>query len=647
MRLSIGVQIAAAGDFAAIAQIRCGGAGVELFIGKARKNRAGKPRETCAVSSPDVPGREPVTIVELEQKRCSLRFGSAPCSATGTPKCYQTYSTCRDKENYSPIATIKWRFVEDKYQQFAFGVFDDPDAIEANPIPCLVSVSTAESKINPGSILDGKSPFGVTAKVTIKLTDVLWDDHVGDFYVDDRPNAEVGRIRKTRGGFWSLFQVRNEISPEMTLRIYDGYVGQALSEMRQRLYLLDRIDGPNSDGSVTITGLDPLRLTDDEKAEFPRTSRLDLFGSLSIASTSVLVIGVEADVSDNFGMDGGKYLRIGNEIISYAGYADQGNGVYLLTGVARGVLGTAAEAHGDQDKCQRSAHFENEQAWRVVDYLLRNHTPMPPAFLNLPQWDEEGNQYIPTNFVTRTLSEPQSVKELCGQLSQQGLFNIWWAEFEQKIKMLAVRPPNQAPVKLTDEANNLDGTRVTMDPDARLTRVVVFYDLKGPLRSIGEPESYRYRFTSVDDEVEGITGGAVTKVIYAPWIKTRSMAVALSVKLLIRYRLIPRFMVVYVDAKDRDVQTGTVADVETASFVDAEGERMVSRWLVTGSKEVVAGHTYMLDLQTYEYVGRFAVYMADGSPDFENATEAERQSGGWFSDDNGKLADGSDGYRYQ
>lgn len=599
------------------------------------------------MTTPETPGREPVTIVELEQKRCSLRFGSAPCQAAGTPKCYQTYSTCSDTPNFTPTGGIKWRFIGDRCEIFAVADSTDADALKTNVIPCLVSVSSSQSKINPGSILDGKSPFGVTAKVTVQMTDIPWDDHIGDFYIADRSGVVAGHALPVRAGFWALFNARNELSGDMFLRIYDGYIGQELDEMRQRLYLLDRISGPNSTGSVTLTGLDPLRLTDDEKAEFPRTSNLDLYGAIGSSTTEVNVFGDEADLSDDFGMDGGRYLRINDEVLSFSGYSPQGNGIFSLTGVARGVLSTSADSHADQDKCQRAARFLNEYPWRVVDYLLDESTAIPDEFRNLDQWDEEGLLYIPTNYVSRVLSDPRPVKDLCGELCQQGLFNIWWAEYDQKIKMLAIRPPGTAPVLLTDEANNLDGTQVTMDPDARLTRIAVFYNIKDQLGSTSAPENYRYRFTSVDDEAEGVIATPITKTIYAPWITSRSSAIALAVRLSIRYRKVPRFMVVYVDAKDRDVQVGTVADIQTASFIDAEGEMMTSRWLVTGSKEVEAGHTYMLDLQTYEYVGRFAVYMADDAPNFDAATDDEKSFGGWFAGDDSKMDDGTEGYRYQ
>ena len=61
------------------------------------------------VSEPDIDrsrssGRETIVIIELEQDQCRLLYGESPCTAalgtTGTRKCYNTRSTCQDRENY-------------------------------------------------------------------------------------------------------------------------------------------------------------------------------------------------------------------------------------------------------------------------------------------------------------------------------------------------------------------------------------------------------------------------------------------------------------------------------------------------------------------------------------------------------------------
>jgi len=56
--------------------------------------------------------REPIQIVEIDLQFCGRVFGVAPCMAslTGSTvrKCYHTFGTCRDSENFlDGIKTLK------------------------------------------------------------------------------------------------------------------------------------------------------------------------------------------------------------------------------------------------------------------------------------------------------------------------------------------------------------------------------------------------------------------------------------------------------------------------------------------------------------------------------------------------------------
>ena len=153
------------------------------------------------MTTPDTVGREPRTVVEVEQPRCAKRFGVGDCSATGTPKCYNTYSTCPVQADYDGSASMRWRFGMPHPEQRSDGDFSDDDAITTNSIPSLVSVSTSESKLNPGSALDGKSPFGVTARLTATFTDIPWNDHVGDHYLPDRDWFVTGSVPEYKSSF--------------------------------------------------------------------------------------------------------------------------------------------------------------------------------------------------------------------------------------------------------------------------------------------------------------------------------------------------------------------------------------------------------------------------------------------------------------
>lgn len=589
-------------------------------------------------------GREPITVVELEQPRCALRFGIGACTATGRP-CYNTQGTCGDLPNYDGSGSIKWRFVDGRPGTYDFADYSDPDNPAADPFPCLVSVSTSENEINAGSNLDGRSPLGVTGKVSVQLQDFPTNDAAGDFYSTQRAGYEAGRPLPVRGNFWALWTARNQLFNGMYLRIYDGYAGQALQDMRQRLYVLDKVDGPNGDGAVTLSGLDPLRLAGDKKAEFPRTSKLDLYGDIDATTTGVVIFGEERDLSDAFGNTGvRRYLVIGEELIRYTGYTDQGDGQFALTGVQRGALGSAAEDHEDKDKVQRAGRYEDMQFWRVLNDMLENHTEIPTSFIPLVEWDDEGNTYLPTYRTTRTIVEPTPVVDLIGEITQQGLFYIWWSEYDQLIKMLAVRAPAAPPDVFTDETHLMRGSVLKRDPSIRITQVAVYYNQIDTFGGLEDDINYRNRFTAVDGENLGETRA---KSIYAPWVSNRTQAVQLAVRLLIRYKDVPKFLTFSIDAKDRGATVGSVLDIQTRSIVDAEGNADVNRWQVISAKELVAGHTYLLNCQTYEFEGKFGRYMADGSPDYANANEQQKTFGGWYADENGTLGDGSEGYKYQ
>lgn len=597
------------------------------------------------MSGPGVVGRRPITVIELEQPRCTHRFGEGACTATGT-LCYNTRGTCGDLPNYDGSGSIKWRFMDDRPGVFSFSDYPDTDTSELDPLPCLASVSTASSEINAGSNIDGRSPLGVTGKITVTLQDFPWNDAWGDFYLSGRSWVSAGRPLPQRGGFWALWTARNKLYNGMLLRRYDGYEGQALADMRQGVYVLDKVNGPDANGRVTLTGLDPLRLAGDKKAEFPRTSKLDLYGDINATTTAISLFGDEADLSDEFGNTGStKYISLGEELISYTGYTDDGAGVFTLTGATRAVLGTTAESHSDEDKAQRAGRYENEKFWLVLNDLLQNHTEIPSEFIPIADWNVEGNNYLPTYRTTHTVVEPTEVNKLIGQLTQQGLFYIWWSEYDREIKMLAVRPPDGSPAVFTEDANIMAGGQLKRDPEARLTQVAVFYDLKGPFESLTEDISYNRRFVAVDGENVGETRA---HKIYAPWIDSRTQAVQLATRLLIRYRAVPRFLTFTIDARDRDAgKVGEVLDIDTRLILDSEGNINRNRWQVISAKEVEAGHTYFLNCQTYEFVGRFARYMDDGAPDFDDATETEREAGGWYADDDGLMPDGSKGYQYQ
>lgn len=597
-------------------------------------------------------GREPVQLVVLEQPRCSLRFGVSPCTAVGAPKCYQTWTTCLARAAITQSGSIAWVFAKDEVLagQIIEGAHSAPfltyartgEAIRTNPIPGLVSVSGFSGRINVGAARDGESPFGVRSGVTVQLQDLAWDDHVGDFYLADRGGV--------RGTFWSKWNARNTFYSNMLLRVYSGYRGQTLDEMQQRLFILDKVSGPDASGQVTLSGIDPLRLADGKRSKFPRATDMTLVSTINNSQTTGIVItATTADISDAFGNTGTtRYLRIGSEILAYTGYTSSGSN-HTLTGVTRAALGTTAAAANADAGAQRVGRYSLINAWDALYDLLTEHTDLPASFIDKPQWDAEAADYLDGFDVSTTVAEPTAVETLAGELMQQCSFYIWWDERQQTIPLKAVRP-ERSTLRITDDLNAIAGsTALTVDPEAWFTQLFIYYLQRDPTKGF-DPTNFERVRVRVDGDVEMPAAADTTrqKIIFARWLRNEAQVQETLVRLMSRYSRPPRRMRQMLDASDGALSVADVAAVMSRCIVDSEGNEAETLWQVISEQEDVAGHSIVYEFEAFIFEGaRFGRYMADDAPDFDVADDEEKLTGGWFTDEDGLMPDGSAGYMYQ
>jgi hypothetical protein len=588
---------------------------------------------------------EPLTIVELEQPRCGLRFGVGVCTATGTPKCYQTWGSCPVKSKYDPTGSIRWRFVQNRPGIFPFGDFTDVENPATNGIPVDgLSVSTGRGTLNVAGVLEGKGPFGIRSTVSVSMRDFAWGDSVGDFYLGERSNLPT-RL------FWACWVARNAFFGGMYLRVYDGYVGDDLAAMRQRLYVLDSIDGPDASGLVTLSAYDPIALAINAKSKFPEEMDVKLVDNIDAVQTTIRVVTNEPPkLTKAYGNDTVYHMRIGSEILSYTGVSLVAVGVYDLTGCVRARLDTAAAPGSIDGACQRVGRYVDTPTWEIGYDLMTAHTPLPASFVDHAQWATEGDTYLPTLRSTVTIAQPTLVDDLMGEVCQQGMFYVWWDEHQQTIPMLAVRPPRGAVVTLSGDANILAGSvEHKRDPASLITRVFLYYSPRSVLNYSKTPADYRIASGRIEAEPEhpNAAGAPRPFSIFARFVNTESHAVQVINRILSRYKEVPRFLSLRISGKDRLITVGDVSDVITREIIDVEGRFLSTRWQVIAWEALKSGEVYLLDLQTYDYVGLFAEWMADGAPDWVDATTEQRAMGAWWADDDGLMPDGSPGYQWQ
>jgi hypothetical protein len=518
------------------------------------------------------------------------------------------------------------------------------DDIRTNIIPALVSVSSSSSRINIGSIRDGEAPFGITGSVSVQIQDIEWDDRVGDFYLADRAAPYSST-------FWRGFLARNRFFGNMLLRVYEGFVGDDLGDMEQRLYVVENIDGPDSSNMITIEGVDPLRLTDESRALFPRETIMALGGAIDSSQTSGIVIeaSIEADLSDDFGNTSpNQFLIIGSEIIRYTGYTGSA-GVWTLTGVIRGQLGTTAASHADEDAAQRVGRYGTFGAWAIANDLLENHSPVDAVYIDYTQWTAEAALYLQGYNFTRTVTRPTPVNQLVGELMRDGTFYIWWDERAQKIKLKAVRP-EASQINWDDNSTFIaDSVILEREPDEQVSRIFIYYDVINPTAG-DDPTNYRYMLGRISADVENENGGGFvrSKTIYSRWIATGAQAIEATTRLLSRFQEGSRYL--RVQLVDGTIEVGDVVNVTTDKNVNSEGVPLTLRWQVISKEVLLPREQFEYLLQEFIYQqGRFSVYAADDSDDYDEYTEEELEDGtrAFYTDEDGLMADGKQGYLYQ
>jgi len=581
-----------------------------------------------------------VQVLELRQKRCDLRFGVGTCTATGTPKCFQTYNTCGAKSVFNLDGELRWYFTRPGDPAPLTAGLPSADEWYGPAIPTLRTVKTEPTRLNLGAVREGESPFGLRGTVSVTLDDFEFRNQFGDFYASERTvQGSIGRL---------LLAWLGEAVPQLEMYLYTGKEGDSLAAMTVRRYDVTNINPP-SGGAWTITGLDPLGRAERKKAQFPPATDLRLHSDIDASTTTISVSGLETDVNKQMGNESGIYYgRLGGEVISYTGYSGSG-GVWALSGVTRGVLGSTADSHSVDDGLQRVGHYQNVLYPDMVEDLLSNHTTIDAALIPIADWETERDTWLPTLRGTGTFTEPRPVSEICADAMRDGTFSIWWDERAQEIKMLANRQPTATPVAI-NERNAIVSSAIKRTPDDRRTRVTIYYGRRDPTESLTEAKNYATQRIRIDAEAEGANyaDGTVRNLEwYSPLVRTDANAVLVQALFLTRYRETPRYLELTLSEKDATLTIGDVLSVTSYDEIDTLGNPVTEPWQIIEWEELEPGFSYRVLAQSYILFERPGYIMQDTAVDFSDPLADAEPFKLWITENDGTMPDGSVGYVIQ
>jgi hypothetical protein len=410
--------------------------------------------------------------------------------------------------------------------------------------------------------------------------------------------------------------------------VYEGELGQALSAMTKREYIVEKIDA-GRDG-VTITAKDILRKVTDTGVTAPSLSPGELSLALAIGGTSFQAAGA---VLADYPATG--WVRIGNEVIQYTGRATVGSNVEF-TGLTRGALNTEAAAHSQFARVQRVLAYVNEPFSDILYDLFTTWGLIDTSYITKADWD---NEYITWRAVfnfTGYITQPTAVEDLAAEICLQSLANVWWDERLQKIILKAQRP-DFLPDVVTDDADILAGSFAIKElPEERASQVFVYYNLRSPVLSITDRGNYANAAVFIDVLKQVQYGGEpAVRELFCRFISTAAIANTIAATYLKRFADVRREITFELASEDI-VWTGGTIDVEHFLDVDEHGEKVRGNWLVIEAAVQEVGGRYRFVAEDNETSGVLWLWQDDTlvSTTWTDATPEERENiGYWLNDD--------------
>jgi hypothetical protein len=322
-----------------------------------------------------------------------------------------------------------------------------------------------------------------------------------------------------------------------------------------------------------------------------------------------------------------------------------------FTGVTRGTDNTVAAEHDIESGVQLCYRVTNEAAYTVALNLIQDFAGQVYDVVDVTEWNNEGAFWLPQFLVSALITEPTGINTLISELCQQAQFYIWWDEREQKVKLRANRPPTETPTLINEYKNIIAGSQqIKVAPDERVSQVWVYYQLRSPVSDLNKEISYNRVRIRRDAEAESAEefGDVKIRRIFSRWIKSDAVALNLATRILNKYRDNPRYLTVSLDAKDRDIWTADIVDVESRLITDDTGAIGARRFEVISAEEVKPGEIVKYVLQSADVLtGRFGFWTAHDAPDYDTATEEQKLTLAFWANESGLMDDGEAGYEWQ
>lgn len=579
--------------------------------------------------------REPIVWVEIDVDQCTLSYGVGGCSAvlgdTGDRKCFNTYKTCQAKSDYD-LGSLTYKFFlpQDKLPR------------EAGVFPCLQSVSESSGEVNIAGANTDVVGIGKRERVTFTCVDFPYGDSYTDKYFRERKTGEaqssgVGYDPADRGTFFGKLRARWPYYSGRSARICEGfYENGVLTDVIERHFILTDMDIDVSNDTVSFEAKDILALANDDSATVPIANSGELLNDIGEDDLEI-ELSPEGVGDDEYEASG--RINIGDEILSF----DRSGDILTITG--RGLSGTEISSHSAGDNVQQTFYVDDVRFDRVVRNIIRDYADVPSEFIPFSDWVDEADRWSSSLRLSFEIVEPTGCNTVLSSMCQLG-FSIWWNRQTQKVGLKVNRPPDEDNIFTFSDDKNIKSISIDDRDDERLTQIGIYTGLRDPISDHDSADSYtRLRqIVDVDSESEFEFNDSKIRKIMIPWLGDGSSNSTriIGKRLLNRFKWSPSFYTMTV-TYDPDIELTDVIRVNSRIHQDETGANSDKLMQAVSIKYDKPKHEMTVTAQTYQYDQRYGLIAPNDVPDYNSATDEQKEAYIFLVDDTTELLpDGSE-----
>ena len=437
------------------------------------------------------------------------------------------------------------------------------------------------------------------------------------------------------GTYFGRLLASNPYTLNRIVKINVGFyeAGEAFnfSSFQERRYFIKKITGPTEKGVVKIEVSDVLSQL--KESTCPGVSAGNLNASLTSSAIGTI------NIQDNGGFSSG-YAIIDDEIVSYSGIS--GLGSIVIT--SRGQGGTTAEEH-DADAPVRHIYHYSGNAVDCVRDLIENYSNVDHnSYIPDADWNAERDTFLSSENVDVWVLEPTPTSDIIDDIGKQIYASFWWQDDAQEIRVKAIGPSLSSDETWNDSENILD-SKVTIKRDQRkiITQAWVYYGKIDQSKG-NDAANFEAIHINIDQDAEAGLGQPQIKKIFADYIPVAGSATASKIaSRIVSQNSNPMEIVLQVDAKDSGLNVGDPVDLSTDLLEGTDGLPVTTKMRIIEKAQAANNrYTYKMVFSGIEQGSRYFVIAPSGLPDYDSATQDQKDKYGWIADTSGKVGAADD-----